>query len=488
MTAYDRLMAYQRQTEAFAKISARLEWDQETIMPDNAIDDRIEEVAALEQLLHSRRSSDELCGLLETVDDEGLSDIQSRMVELIKRDFERNQKVPEDLAVALAKTTSSAHGKWIKCRQDNDFKSFAPVLAEVISLRQQEGQALATGTNRNAYDALLQDYEPGNSTEAISEMFDAMRAPLVELRAEVLSRPKAPVLEGHFPKDKQMEFSRTIAETFGYDMTRGRIDLAVHPFCSGNGDDVRVTTRIDESEPLGCIYSIIHEVGHASYEQNIHNDFGFTPAGHGCSMGVHESQSRIYENQLGRSRAFTGWLFGQLKDRFGDFGITSEDAFYTAVNSVQNGYIRTESDELQYNLHVMMRFDLERDLILGDLSVDDLEGAWNDRFATDFGFAVDCPANGVLQDVHWSVGLFGYFPTYSLGNVYAGCLHEALRKAEPNLDDQLAKGDLSRATAWLRDNLQVHGASKPAEQLIIDATGATPAVDPLISYIQAKFA
>jgi carboxypeptidase Taq len=205
-------------------------------------------------------------------------------------------------------------------------------------------------------------------------------------------------------------------------------------------------------------------------------------------MGVHESQSRIYENQLGRSRAFTGWLYGRMRDLFGDMGVASEDEFYRAANRVDDGYIRTESDEVQYNLHVLMRFDLERALMKRDLQVQDLEAAWNDRFVADFGFAVDRPSNGLLQDVHWSVGLFGYFPTYSLGNLYAGCLHEALRRAVPNLDDALARGDAGPAIAWLRENLQRHGALRTPRDTIRTATGEEPTAEPLLSYLEDKFA
>jgi carboxypeptidase Taq len=204
-------------------------------------------------------------------------------------------------------------------------------------------------------------------------------------------------------------------------------------------------------------------------------------------MGVHESQSRIYENQLGRSRAFTGWLFAQMKDAFGDFGVADEDTFYRIVNRVSDGFIRTEADELQYNLHVLMRFDLERALMGGDLQVDDLETAWNDRFKADFGFEVDKPSNGVLQDVHWSVGLFGYFPTYSLGNVYAGCLHEALRRDVTDLDAQLARGDTEAATGWLRANVQTHGGLYAPKDLIERATGGMPSEAPLLAYLTTKF-
>ena len=204
-------------------------------------------------------------------------------------------------------------------------------------------------------------------------------------------------------------------------------------------------------------------------------------------MGVHESQSRIYENQIGRSRAFTGWLYGQMRDAFGDFGIANEDAFYACVNAVSDRFIRTEADEVQYNLHVLMRFDLERALIAGDLVVTDLEAAWNDRFRADFGYAVDKPSDGILQDVHWSEGLMGYFPTYSLGNVYAGCLNEAMRRDVPNLDADLSRGDTLAATTWLRDNVQTHGGLFEPRDVITRAAGAAPTEAPLLAYLTEKF-
>jgi carboxypeptidase Taq len=275
--------------------------------------------------------------------------------------------------------------------------------------------------------------------------------------------------------------------TFGYDLTRGRVDKAVHPFSSGSGSDVRITTRTSASDPFNCFYSTIHEVGHACYEQGIDPAYALTPLGQGVSMGVHESQSRIYENQIGRSRAFTGWMFERMTDTFGDLGLTDADAFYAAVNRVRKDFIRTESDELQYNLHIMMRFDLERAMISGDLKPADLESAWNERFEKDFGYAVPRASQGCLQDVHWSIGLFGYFPTYSLGNVYAGCLNAAMRQAIPDLDDQLARGDTTAATTWLRDNVQRHGGLYRPAEVIEKACGTAPTAGPLLDYIEAKF-
>lgn len=487
MSAFDDLLAYNKDTVAIGKIAGRLGWDQETMMPKGAVTDRIEEFAALEKIMHERKSASELSELLDAIEPEKLTEHAQRQVSLIRRSFDRTRKVPQDLAIALARVTTKAHTIWEQARHDDDFAAFKPILSQVILLRQQEGQALAKDTDLSPYDALLNEYEPDGSTQGIQSMFDVLRGPLVELRAAVLEKEKPEALTSVFEIDQQMVLSRELALTFGYDFNRGRIDKAVHPFSSGSSSDVRITTRTVAKDPMNCFYSTIHEVGHACYEQNINPDYAFTAFGQGCSLGIHESQSRIYENQLGRSRGFTGYLYSRMVDMFGDFGVKDEGSFYKLVNRVSDGYIRTEADELQYNLHVMLRFDLERGLISGDIAVDDLEAAWNDRFMADFGYAVDRPANGVLQDVHWSEGMFGYFPTYSLGNVYAGCLFEALEKDLPNLEDDLAKGDLGSTTSWLKKSLQQHGSAYSADDLITRACGKEPTVEPLVSYITAKF-
>ncbi|WP_299959203.1 carboxypeptidase M32 [uncultured Roseobacter sp.] len=485
MTAYDALMTYTRETQALAQIAGRLDWDQETMMPRGAAPQRGEECAAIAGVLHARRVDPQVAEWLAALEGEDLDARASAQLRHIRRSYDRASKVPAALAAKIARLTSEAQGIWAEAREADDFAAFAPTLQEVIALRREEGQALADGGD--VYDALLADYEPGTTGAELEAMFGALRPELAALRAAVLDAEAPAKLSGNFDEAAQMKLTRKLAKTFGYDMTHGRVDKAVHPFSSGSGLDVRITTRTSATDPFNCFYSTIHEVGHAAYEQNIHRDYLLTPLGEGVSMGVHESQSRIYENQIGRSRAFTGWLYGEMCDAFGDFGIKDEEAFYGTVNRVSDGYIRTEADELQYNLHVLMRFDLERALMSGDLQADDLETAWNDRFAADFGFAVDKASNGVLQDVHWSVGLFGYFPTYSLGNVYAGCLHEAMRAALPDLDSQFAQGDISGATAWLRENVQTHGGLYEPRDVIANARGAAPSEAPLLAYLKEKF-
>ncbi|MEE9387746.1 MAG: carboxypeptidase M32 [Paracoccaceae bacterium] len=486
MTAYDDLMAFQRDTEALGQVAGRLGWDQETTMPSGAAAQRSEEMGAIEGVLHSRRVDPRIGDWLGAIDSASLDDVGRANLRHITRSYERNSKVPAALASEIARVTSMAQGVWAKAREAEDFTGFAPTLEKVVGLRQQEAQALADGGDM--YDALLDDYEPGATGTEIEAMFNALRPRLVALRERVLGAERQPrALDRDFDEAGQLALSTKLAAAFGYDFERGRIDKAVHPFSSGSGQDVRITTRVSPRDPFNCFYSTIHEVGHAAYEQGIDDAYLLTPLGQGVSMGVHESQSRIYENQMGRGRAFTGHLFGLMQEQFGDFGVGSADEFYATVNRVGPGYIRTEADEIHYNLHVLMRFDLERALISGDLAVADLPGAWNDRFLADFGVAVDKPSNGCLQDVHWSVGLFGYFPTYTLGNVYAGCLNQAMRAALPGLDDQLAVGDTSAATGWLQANLQTHGGLYEPREVVARACGFEPEVGPLLDYLDAKF-
>ncbi len=486
MTAFADLMAFQRDTEALAQVAGRLGWDQETVMPRGAALQRGEEMGAMEGVLHARRTDPRVGDWLAAIEPASLDEAGRAQLRHIRRRHARSMKVPGRLAAEIARVTSVAQGIWAEARANNDVAHFLPTLAEVVRLKREEAAHLAG--NGDLYDALLEDYEPGITGAQIEAMFAALRPRLVALRGKVLGAGRRPAaLSGHFDGARQMQMAAELAGVFGYDWTTGRLDRSVHPFSSGSGTDCRITTRVSEEDPFNCFYSTIHEVGHASYEQGIDRAYLLTPLGAGVSMGVHESQSRIYENQLGRSRAFTGWLYHRMREQFGDFGPQDEAAFFATVNRVAPGYIRTEADEVHYNLHIMMRFDLERALVAGRLDVADLEAAWNTRFEADFGVKVDVPANGVLQDVHWSVGLFGYFPTYTLGNVYAGCLHAALRRDLPALDADLAAGDLRPATGWLREKVQRHGGLYEPAEVIARAVGGAPTVEPLLGYLEAKF-
>ncbi len=478
------MMAFVRETRALSEVQGRLGWDQETMMPRGAAAQRAEEMAAMESVLHARRSDPRLADwLAEAVPED---DVQEAQIRQIRRDLDQATKVPAALSAELARVTSLSQGIWAEARDSNDFNAFAPTLEKVVALRREEAEALADGGD--PYDALLDLYEPGATAGQLDEMFGALRPRLVALRDRIIgSERRAPVMECGVPEDVQMTLTAEAAAAFGYDMTRGRIDRSVHPFSSGSGLDVRITTRISPDAPLESIYSTIHEVGHAAYEQQVDPAYLLTPLGGGASMGVHESQSRLCENQLGRSAAFTSWLFGRLEDLSGTGGLADARAFYAAANRVAPGHIRTEADEVHYNLHILMRFDLERELIAGRLAVTDLPEAWNSRFARDFGLEVHSDAQGVLQDVHWSLGLFGYFPTYTLGNVYAGCLHAAMRRDLPDLDEALAAGSAAPATEWLAEKVRRHGGLYAPRDLIERATGALVSEEPLLAYLEEKF-
>ncbi len=490
MSTYEDLMAFERQTQALERIDERLGWDRECMMPRGAAAQRAEEVGAMEAVLHRRRTHPRVGAWLAQINESALDSTGRANLRHIRRRFERTRRVPAALAGEIARVTSEAQGQWAEARAKEDWPGFRSVLERIVALKREEAAALTEGGHYGgeAYDALIDAFEPGATGAGLQEMFDAMRPRLVALRDRVMGAAHQPVaLEGRFDENAQMKLAGELAVAFGYSLAHGRIDKAVHPFCSGSGLDVRLSTRTSRTDPFNAIYSTIHETGHAVYEQSISRDYLLTPLGQGVSMGVHESQSRLFENQLGRSRAFTGWLFERFRAWFGDSNIADAVAFWGAVNRVYPGFIRTEADEVQYNLHVALRFDLERQLFSGALEVADLEEAWNARFEADFGIAVDRPSHGVLQDVHWSAGMFGYFPTYTLGNVYAGCLDKAMRAAVPELDDFLAKGDPATPVHWLKDNLQVHGGLYEPADLVERACGFTPSVDPLLDGLEAKF-
>ena len=484
MTNLLKLFNFVKQTTALGQINGFLGWDQETMMSRGSIEQRAQWMGHLSATLHERKIDPRIGEWLDTIDSENLTEVEISQIRHISRDYNRALKIPIDFASSLAIATSKSQGVWAEARSKDDFSVFLPILEEVLNLKRQEARLLSSTT---LYDSLLNDFEPEMNSQDLESIFKRMRPRLISIREKALISDEVPKVIGRFPKKLQLQLSRKLALAFGYDFDRGRLDLAVHPFSSGSGNDVRITTRVSENDPFNCLYSTIHEVGHATYEQNINKDFLFTPLGSGVSMGVHESQSRIYENQIGRSRAFTKFLYGEMLSLFGDFGIKNADDFYKSVNGIRNGFIRTEADEVQYNLHIMLRFELEKALINDDLRAEDLESAWNEAFLRDFGYPVDNASNGVLQDVHWSVGLFGYFPTYSLGNIYAGCLNKAMRADLPDLDHAFEHGNVNDATDWLKENVQKYGGLRKPEATISHAIGGQPDEEPLLQYLEEKF-
>ena len=486
MTAAANLNAYLRRISALERVAGLLDWDQGTQMPRRGASQRAEEAGAVAEALHGLMADPLLAALCDAAEAEGTDARGAVDIAEARRLHSRATRIDSRLAAALAQATAEGQSVWEAAKAARRFADFAPALSRIVALKREEAGQLANGGP--TYDALLDDHEPGLTTAGAAALFDALRPGLVALRGRIAARAR-PVKRptGRFPAAAQLALSRRIGDAFGYDWNAGRLDLAVHPSSSGRLGDVRITTRIDETEPFYSIFATIHEIGHALYEQGLDPEAALTPAGASSSMGVHESQSRLMENQIGRGRAFAEWLFPAMREAFGDFGLAGPEELHRAANRVETGFIRTEADEVHYNLHVMLRFDLERAMIAGDLAVADLEAAWNERFAADFGTRPPDAASGVLQDVHWSAGAFGYFPTYTLGNVYAAELDAALRADLPDLDASLAAGDVALVVGWLRPRIHRRGRMAPPARLIAEATGREPDPATLLAALEAKF-
>lgn len=485
--AYDDLLAHLKTCTALDQVVQLLHWDQETMMPPKGAAQRAEQAAALTGVLHAHRTDPRIGDWLAAIDPAGLDAPGRQNLFWTGRQYKRAQRIPVELATDLARTRTEAHEIWIKARDTRSFADFAPTLARIVELTRAQAACLQS-EGETLYDALLEDYEPGATEAGLAAMFDRLRPRLVTLGQRIAESGHAPPrLTGRFPAEAQLALARETATMLGYDWQAGRLDTVIHPFATGTRGDVRITARIDEGDLFHGLLAAIHETGHALYEQGLDPDLAWQPAGASVSMGVHESQSRLIENQVGRSAAFAGWLMPRLTATFGEIGVASAHDLYRAMNHVSPGFIRTEADEVHYNLHVGLRFDLERALLTGDLPVADLEEAWNARFAADFGRTPPDATQGVLQDVHWSAGLIGYFPTYTLGNIYAGELWATLCRdiAEPGA--LIGAGDMAPLVGWLRTHVHRHGSRRMPAEIVTNACGHAPTEAPLLDYLEAKF-
>ncbi len=465
-----------------------LGWDQQTKMPPQGAAARAEALATVEQISHEQFVSPEtgrlLDGAAQALADAASDSDDASLVRVARRRWEKARRVPTELASDLARAASIGQEAWVAARAESDFASFAPYLKHNLELARRYVDCF-DGFDC-AYDALLDDYEPGGKTAEVAALFAGLRDELVPLIKDVSDRTvdDSP-LHGEFPVPKQRKLITDAVGLMGFDPDGWRLDDAVHPFATGiSHGDVRITTRWDESYYASALYGAMHECGHGLYEAGIDPSLARTPLGHGESLAVHESQSRMWENMVGRGRSFSGPLVGLVEKRLGQ--APAADVFYRAVNKVQPSFIRVEADEATYSLHVVLRFELEQELIDGRLAVDDLPEAWNALFKQYFGLAVPDDAHGVLQDVHWSAGLIGYFPTYALGNLIAGQLWERAHTDLPDLERSIAAGELAPLREWLREHVHRHGAKFTSAELLQRVVGAPIAVGPFVNYLKRK--
>jgi carboxypeptidase Taq len=408
-----------------------------------------------------------------------------------RRSYTQEVKIPESLVQEETKVAVMAQQAWAQARKDSDYAAFAPWLEKIIPLKLQRAKCL--GFKATPYDALLDQFEPDETTANLNRVFESLRGPLIDLISKIKDSPNqtpSNILERSYPVTQQETLSREAAAAVGFDFQSGRLDVSVHPFCSGIGPgDTRMTTRYDEKHFNDAFFGVLHETGHGLYEQGqLAEHFG-TPMGSAVSLGIHESQSRMWENLVGRSRSFWTFFLPRARVAFPEaLANVSDEQWYRAVNDVRPGFIRVESDETTYNLHILIRFELEQALITGDLSVTDLPGAWNEKMQKYLGITPPNAALGVLQDIHWSGGAIGYFPTYTLGNLYAAQFFEAARKDLGDLDAQFAKGEFAPLLGWLRKNIHQHGKRYSAGQLAKNTTGKELSAEPLLRHLKAKAA
>ena len=491
---FDALKARLGEIHNLDMIAGLVGWDQQTYMPPGGAEAKASQMATLSRLGHEMFVSDETGRLIEdaAAEVEGMAydSDEASLIRVIREDYTEQTKLPTELVAELTRQTALAHEVWANARQGNDFRAFQPALEKIVELTIRQAEYL--GYQDEPYDALLNQYERGITAKQVKAIFDEHKPELVQLIADVRANADAvsdAVLHQPFDVDKQRTFGLNVVQKYGYDLTRGRQDVAVHPFCTHfSRNDVRITTRFNPEWLNPALFGTMHEAGHAMYEQGVAPALEGSPLASGASLAVHESQSRMWENVVGRSKGFWSWALPQLKATFPDqLGSVDLDTFYKAINKVQPSYIRVEADEATYNLHIMLRFELESEMVAGRLNIADLPEEWNDRFEAFFGITPQSDTLGVLQDVHWSSGLIGYFPTYALGNLLAAQYYNQALKAHPSIPDEIASGQFDTLRGWLNTNIHQHGRKFTSEELTRRVTGESIQSRDYIQYLKTKF-
>jgi len=492
--SYEQLILRVKECRLLESCAHLLGWDERTYMPRRGSKHRGDQMALIARLAHDMLTSAAIGDLLGEVEASDMvadpDSIEAANVREIRRAHNRAAKLPRKLVEELARTATQAQQVWDQARKDDDFAAFQPWLDKIVSLKRQEAQAV--GYEEAPYDALLDEYEPGATTAEITRVFADLEAELVPLIASIVesgTQPQTDILLREYPVDRQVIFGQAAAAAIGFDFSAGRLDVTTHPFCSTPGPgDSRLTTRYNPRQFNEGFFGILHEAGHGIYEQGLPAEHFGTPCGAAASLGIHESQSRLWENQIGRGRLFWEHFFPRARQVFIDaLGDVSLDDFVLAINDVRPSFIRIEADEATYNLHIILRFELEQALVSGDLVPADVPGAWNDKFHQLLGMTPPSYRAGCLQDIHWSFGGIGYFPTYTLGNLYAAQFMEQARADLPDLDEDLRRGDFGELKSWLNDRIHRHGQRWRAADLCRRVTGRDLSPQPLLQYLRQKY-
>lgn len=474
-----------------AYTGAVLNWDMETYMPPKSAERRSQQLATLSGLAHEQFTCEETGALLEKLStDESLDERQKANVKHTLKQYRKAKKYTTAFVEEMSRTISETFNAWQEAKQKNDYSIYALKLEKLIALKKQECELI--GYTLHPYDAMLDEYEPGLKTADVDKLFNDVRSELVPFVKHLLEKKAGSqeIIHRFYPKDAQITFSEKILKEMGYDFDAGRQDISMHPFTTNfSATDVRVTTRVDENNISDCLTGSIHEGGHALYEQGIPDDQYGLPSGEYCSLAIHESQSRLWENNVGRSMEFWNGQFPELKQAFPEaLKDVSVEQFYNAMNVVQPSLIRINADEVTYHFHVMIRFEVEKAIFENKIQVAEIPAYWNSRYKEYLGIEVTSDAEGCMQDVHWSHGSFGYFPTYSLGSFYAAQMFNAAEKAIPELKVQISMKNYSELLKWLRLNIHQHGKTYSARELCIRSTGEELNFRYFMDYVKAKYA
>ncbi|MDX2085599.1 MAG: carboxypeptidase M32 [Candidatus Melainabacteria bacterium] len=493
-SALESLKQLLQRVHHLVSASSLLGWDMETTMPANGAGFRSAQLATLSTLAHEITCSSEMSGCIGLLRQPELlaklDQTHRAMVREAAREYDQATKLPARLVQALAETSANAHHIWVEARKHNDFKAFEPALKQLLALNREKADAL--GYEGSAYNALLDLYEPGLKVEALDPLFSNLKQHTVALVQAIANSNRTP--STHFlhktsSLTEQEQFSRLIIEDMGFDLMAGRLDTAPHPFCSGSHpSDIRLTTRYNRNDLLSSLFSCMHEAGHGLYEQGSDPALADLRLGGGASLGIHESQSRLWENMVGRSKLFWKHYLPKLRARFPKHlnGIDL-NTFYRAINRVQPSLIRVEADEVTYNLHILLRFELERDLVEGKLAVHDLPEAWRHGMQKNLGVCPTNDANGCLQDIHWSMGAFGYFPTYTLGNLYAAQFYRKACQQLSTLEKSLNKAAFRQLRQWLKDEIHWLGQIEPPGDIVQRVTGEPLNAQYFVNYVWQKY-
>lgn len=491
--SFDELKTLLHRVHDLNMAAAVLEWDQETHMPTGSAMARANQVGTLRRLAHEHFTDDRVGDLLEQlapqVADHDPASFEASLVRVARRDYEKARKIPAAMVAEMAQAVALGKEGWKAARETDTFATFTPHLERLVALNRQKADIL--GYEAHVYDALLDQFEPGLTTAVVDAVFADLRSELVPLVQAIAEKP-APddaCLHQPFEADAQWQFGLDVIRAFGYDFDRGRQDHSAHPFTTTFSiTDVRITTRVDPQFFSPAFFGTLHEAGHALYEQGIDHALERTLLAEGTSLGMHESQSRLWENLVGRSAAFWAHYYPQGQQAFPKaLGGVSEETFYRAINKVVPSLIRVEADEVTYNLHIMLRFELEKSLMEGTLAVADLPEAWNAKMRAYFDLTPPTDADGVLQDIHWSLGAFGYFPTYALGNLMSTQLFDAARRALGDLDGQIRQGHFADLLGWLRTHVHHPGRTRTADEILHATTGHGLDATSWLRYVRQKY-